>query len=143
MGVVLQCVAIAVLCVASICACAEAPFVTRPDLIRLDDLEVQLVDPTGLAQQLLPVPESMGGPFMNGIEPVDGAPSDVIVPWVGGDCDVQTTLTLGQGGAGLVLSVRSISQPPPGTLCTLGGRLRAVVVRFRGIAPNLTLDPGP
>jgi hypothetical protein len=103
-------------------------------------VEVQLIDTVGLTEAVLPVPATLGGPFQRGIELVPGQPHDLIVPWLGGDCDHRTTLTLHREAGVLIMSVRSTGGPPPGVLCTLGGRLSAVVVRFIGDAPPLTLD---
>lgn len=125
------------------CAALPGPtaFVQRPDLVRLDEVDVRLVDSTGLAEAVLPIPASMPGPFQGGIERIPGQPRDLVIPWVGGDCDVETTLTLGREGDELVLSVDSRSEPPAsGVLCTLGGRLRAVLLRFRDTAPAIRLE---
>jgi hypothetical protein len=137
-----------VMCLTLLVACSGGPaataFVAQADLIRFDDVEVRLVDTLGLTEALLPVPDSLGGPFVQGIQPVPGHPRDLIVPWSGGDCDVQTTLTLHLEGGVHVISVRSISRPHPGgVLCTLAARLSAVVVRFLGQPPVLLLDLGP
>lgn len=121
---------------------AATAFAPRPDLMRLGGVEVLLVDTLGVTEAVLPVPDSLAGPFQNGLERVPGQPRDVIVPWQGGDCDVRTTLTLRRLGAGIVISIRTASSPPPGALCTLGGRLNAVVVRFLDLPPALTLDLG-
>jgi hypothetical protein len=134
-----------IICLSLLAACSGGPsateFVPQADLIRLGKVDVRLVDTLGLTVALLPVPGSLSGPFVQGIQPVPGQPRDLIVPWTGGDCDVQTTLTLHREGGVPVISVRSISRPPPGgVLCTLGGRLSAVVVRFLDQPPTFTLD---
>ena len=124
---------------------AATPLEARPDLIRIGgDLDVRLIDTTTLAERLLPVPGNLVGPFQNGVEVVPGQPKDRIIPWVGGDCDVETTLALHRSDLGLVVSIRSVSRIPPGaTLCTAGGRIRAVVIRFVGIPPaQITIDEG-
>ena len=122
---------------------AEPPVDAPPDRLRLGDVDVQLVDPLALTEAILPVPPNLSGPFMQGIEAVPGETRDRIVPWTGGDCDVATTLTLRREGGQVVISVRSVSRPPPGVLCTLGGRLSAIVIRFREDPPPLILDLGP
>ena len=68
----------------AIVACSGEPgatsFVPRPDLIRMDKVDVVLVDPLGLTEGIAPVPSELGGPFQNGIETVPGDPHAVIVP---------------------------------------------------------------
>jgi hypothetical protein len=116
------------------------PFASRPDLIRIDDVDVRLVDTVGLTEAVLHVPDSAQGPFQQGIETVPGSPRDLIIPWSGGACDTATTLTLSREGAALVMAIRSIVQVPSGQLCPLGARLNAVVVRFRDVPPPIRLD---
>ena len=117
-------------------------FVERPDLLRLIDVDIHLVDLLGLTERLWPVPATLDGPFVRGIEPVPGQPRELIIPWTGLDCDVSTTLTLHRADDRLVMSVSSISRPPSGVLCTLGGRLNAVIVRFLDVAPVVELREG-
>jgi hypothetical protein len=132
------------LVLAAVAACglgaAPTPFVPRPDLIRMDQADVFLVDPLGLTEGIAPLPPGLEGPFQNGIETVPGDSRAVIVPWTGGDCDVRATVSLRQLGGAVAISVQTVSQPPQGVLCTLGGRLNAVVVRFKEDPPPLTLE---
>jgi hypothetical protein len=119
---------------------APTPFVARPDLIRMDQADVFLVDPLGLTEGIAPLPPGLEGPFQNGIETVPGDSRAVIVPWTGGDCDIRATISLRQLGTAVAISVLTVSKPPEGLLCTAGGRLGAVVVRFREDPPPLTLE---
>jgi hypothetical protein len=99
------------------------------------EMEVDVIDSAGIVRAIAPSAEPSNGPGMTLRRVAD---DKIAVGWVGGDCDILTTFTLGPEGMDRFrLSKSVIASTAPGALCTAGGRIRSITIQFyRPIDPS-------
>lgn len=89
----------------------------------VDPLAVDVIDRTGTVTAVL-VAE---GRFQEGVEAVPADPAMLVVTWMGGMCDIRTTLTL---EATLdTMRISEATETRPGG-CRMAGIMRSIAVRF-------------
>src|SRR5262245_30601777 len=89
----------------------------------VDELTVDLVDRTGTVAAIA----LARGPFQEGVVADPADPAVIVVTWMGGMCDLRTTLTVVPTID--TIRISEATEARPGT-CRLAGIIRSVAIRF-------------
>ena len=104
--------------------------VVVPGRDHLDPLAVEVVDRTGTVTAVI-VAE---GRFQDGVVAAPADPATLIVTWMGGMCDINTTLTLEPTLD--TMRISETTETRPGA-CRAMGVMRSIAIRFDPpLAPN-------
>ena len=98
-------------------------------------LPIVLVDPAGLVRTVVP-----GGPdvgFDRGVEPIAGSQTAAVVRWIGGVCDIRTSVTVTLRGT--VIEIKLSTEAGFGG-CVAAGVFRTITIDFSQPIGGQTLD---